>query len=75
MINSVHLQDHDAPPTGVRYGDECYAVERDARRDIVFVERVSPPGPRVIIPLKALAESTSLPTIYQKLSEDKNGTR
>lgn len=69
-MTRVHPQDHDVSPTGVRYGDERYTVERDAHRDIIFVERVSPPGPRVIIPLKALAESTSLPTIYQNLSKD-----
>ena len=69
-MTRVHLQDPASPPTGVQYGDECYSVERDALRDLVYVERVSPPGPRVVIPLKALAESTNLPMIYQELSKD-----
>lgn len=69
-MTKVHLQDPAAPPTGIRYGDECYSIERDPLRDVVYVERVTPPGPRVIVPLKALAESTALPTIYHELSED-----
>lgn len=66
-------ENSEAPPTGVAYGDECYAIERIAAVDAVFVERVTPPGPKFSIPMKMLAEGTDLPTVYRTLlKQDKN---
>lgn len=50
--------------THVAYGDESYTIERLATSDVLIVERVSPPGPKFTIPMKWLAQSIDLPTIY-----------
>jgi hypothetical protein len=61
------------PLGGIAYGDECYTVERISTSDAVFVERVTPPGPRFSIPMKWLAQGADLPTIYKELVEVRNG--
>lgn len=66
---NLHLpyENSEVPPVGVAYGDECYAIERLIEVDAVFVERVTPPGPKFSIPMKMLAEGTDLPTVYKTL--------
>jgi hypothetical protein len=61
------------PLPGIVYGDECYTVERISTCDAVFVERITPPGPRFSIPMKWLTQGTDLPTIYKELVEVRNG--
>lgn len=73
MSPHIPYENSGAPPTGVTYGDECYAIQRLASVDAVFVERVTPPGPKFSIPMKMLAEGTDLPTVYRTLlKQDKN---
>jgi hypothetical protein len=53
-----------ATQTHIAYGDESYTIERLATSDALLIERVIPPGPKFTIPMKWLAQSTDLPTVY-----------